>query len=426
MLGVRSSVFDFRVRAVAGSPRDVVRQTYVVAQTPGSVHVIMRCVELESVFVGNPEAAPPMDASLPIVNLNDDAEKTASVEESVRRRYAQAAQAVEPSLCCPVDYDPGFLRALPAEILERDYGCGDPSRYVRPGETVLDLGSGGGKICYIAAQVVGPSGRVIGIDCNAEMLALARKYQREMAEKLGYANVEFRCGMIQDLRLDLDRLAEHLERAPIRDAQDWLRLRQIEQQLRDESPLIADASIDCVVSNCVLNLVRPSDRRQLLSEVFRVLKPGGRAAISDIVCDRDVPLELQRDPELWSGCLSGAFREDEFLRAFEGAGFHGIRIAKREAQPWRVVAGIEFRAVTVLAYKGGVAAPSGEGSAVIYLGPFQAVEDDAGQRYERGKRTPVGAETRERLRREPYADQFASLDASDREDGCCDHSGSCC
>ena len=116
------------------------------------------------------------------------------VESAVRQRYGAAASETEAALCCPVEYDPRFLEILPAEIIERDYGCGDPSRYVRAGETVLDLGSGGGKICYIAAQIVGASGKVIGVDTNREMLALANKYRGEMAEKIGYANTEFHTG----------------------------------------------------------------------------------------------------------------------------------------------------------------------------------------------------------------------------------------
>src|SRR5262249_12476820 len=97
------------------------------------------------------------------------------MESAVRQRYSDAAKAREASLCCPVDYDPRYLRAIPEEVIERDYGCGDPSRHVREGDVVLDLGSGGGKICFIAAQIVGPRGRVIGIDMNDDMLALARR-----------------------------------------------------------------------------------------------------------------------------------------------------------------------------------------------------------------------------------------------------------
>ena len=130
-----------------------------------------------------------------------------NVDEAVRKRYDQAANNVERQLCCPVDYDDRYLELIPQEIVSRDYGCGDPSQHVSAGETVLDLGSGAGKICYIAAQVVGKNGHVIGIDCNDEMLALARKHQDAMSQRLGFANVEFRKGKIQDLTVPMHRRA---------------------------------------------------------------------------------------------------------------------------------------------------------------------------------------------------------------------------
>jgi SAM-dependent methyltransferase len=277
---------------------------------------------------------------------------TIGPEQSVRERYGSAAQAVESSLCCTVKFDVKYIAAIPQEIIERDYGCGDPTPFVRPGDSVLDLGSGGGKVCYIAAQLAGATGRVIGVDCNLEMLALARRHRDTVAARLGFANVEFRCGMIQDLRLDLDLLADELARNPVHDQQTWLSLRDIEERLRHDRPMIADESVDCIVSNCVLNLVRPQDRLQLFGEIYRVLKHGGRAAISDIVASADVPAALQRDPELWSGCVSGAYREDRFLRAFEDAGFGNVQVVLRQDKPWQTIAGIEFRAVTVLAHKG--------------------------------------------------------------------------
>ena len=126
--------------------------------------------------------------------------------------------------------------------------------------------------------------------------------------------------------------------------------RRLEQRLAAEQPMIEDDSVDCVVSNCVLNLVRPDDRRQLFAEIFRVLKVGGRAAISDIVSDETVPEHLQNNAELWSGCISGAWREDQFLEEFEAAGFEGMFLAKRESEPWQTVEGIEFRSVTCLLY----------------------------------------------------------------------------
>lgn len=328
------------------------------------------------------------------------------VEASVHERYAAASRSVQPALCCPVQYAGDYLAVIPEEILERDYGCGDPSPYVQPGETVLDLGCGGGKLCYILAQVVGPAGRVIGVDCNAEMLALARRHQATVAQRLGYANVEFRRGLIQDLGLDLELLQRELEQHPIRSIEGWLAVRSVEDRLRRTAPLVWDESIDCVVSNCVLNLVRPRDRHALFAEMHRVLKAGGRAAVSDIVADQDVPEALQRDPELWSGCLSGAYREDRFLEAFEQAGFYGVELVRRQSEPWRVVEGIEFRSVTVVAYKGGAESDGELRQTIIYRGPFRRVEDDRGQVFPRGRRVEVDAASFQRLQRPPYAGMF--------------------
>lgn len=334
------------------------------------------------------------------------AQPEVAAEASVHQRYSAAAQAVDPMLCCPVTYRDDLLAVIPEEVIERDYGCGDPTPYVRSGETVLDLGSGGGKLCFIAAQVVGRSGRVIGVDCNREMLGLARRAAPTVAARLGFANVDFRYGMIQDLRLDLQQLEQRLEHAPVRTSEDYLRLRAIEEELREASPLVANDSVDCILSNCVLNLVRNEDRRRLFAEAFRVLREGGRAAISDIVSDESVPEELRRDPQLWSGCLSGAFREDEFLQAFEAAGFQGIEVVKREAEPWQTVRGIEFRSVTVVAYKGPQGPCLERNQAVIYRGPFRSVNDDDGHTYRRGERTAVCDRAFRQLTQEPYARHF--------------------
>ena len=333
-----------------------------------------------------------------------------AVEASVYERYASAANQVESALCCPVEYSADFLSVIPQEILERDYGCGDPTPYANEGETVLDLGSGGGKLCYILAQVVGRRGRVIGVDCNHEMLSLARRHQETVAQRLGFGNIDFRYGLIQDLRLDLDLLGRELAQHPIRDPADWLAMRHLEERLRREQPMVADESVDCVVSNCVLNLVRSQDRQQLFSEVFRVLRRGGRAAISDIVADEDVPNHLQHDPTLWSGCISGAFREDRFLEAFEAAGFHGITVAKRQREPWQTVEGIEFRSLTVVAYKGKQGPCLERNQAVVYRGPFKKVEDDDGHVYHRGARMAVCDKTFHLLHQAPFEGLFDPIE----------------
>ena len=182
-----------------------------------------------------------------------------NLESAVLERYGNAAQEVEACLCLPVSYDKALLNVIPEEIIEKDYGCGDPSRYAA-GETVLDLGSGSGKACYIIAQIVGANGKVIGVDFNPPMLALARKYQKSIGDKLGYHNVEFRRGKVQDLQTNLDLVDDYLQTNPVRSVAELAKLHEFEAKTCREQPLIADESIDVIVSNCVLNLVRPEDK----------------------------------------------------------------------------------------------------------------------------------------------------------------------
>ncbi|MDQ3150763.1 MAG: methyltransferase domain-containing protein [Actinomycetota bacterium] len=331
------------------------------------------------------------------------------VQAAVAERYSAGAQAVEQALCCPVDYDPRFLAAIPAEVLDRDYGCGDPSRYLTEGETVLDLGSGGGKICFIASQVVGAAGRVIGIDVNDDMLALARGAAPDVAATVGHGNVEFRKGRIQDLALDLDALDGWLAGHPVTDVTSLPAMEAEVQRLRTEAPLVADASVDAVVSNCVLNLVATEHKEAMFGEVYRVLRRGGRAVISDIVSDVEVPEHLRADPDLWSGCISGAYQEEAFLAAFERAGFHAVLLDKRDSAPWRVVDGVEFRSVTVIAYKGKQGECRDHGQAVIYKGPFKAVLDDDEHVFHRGVPTAVCAKSFDIYGSDAYAGDFELL-----------------
>ena len=275
-----------------------------------------------------------------------------NVKSAVLERYSEGANERQESLCCPVDYDASLLKLLPQEIIDKDYGCGDPSRYVQEGDIVLDLGSGSGKICYMAAQLTGDKGKVIGIDMNDDMLSLARKYQEDMAEKLGGDRVEFLKGHIQDLALDLTAMDAWLAENPVTDEEGEQQLEIWQTAQRTNQPLVADNSVDLIISNCVLNLVGDHQKEHLASEIFRVLKPGGRIAISDIVSDEAIPEHLKADDDLWSGCISGAFGEEEMLNAFHDVGFLSVGLDKWDAEPWQVVEGIEFRSVTVTAVKG--------------------------------------------------------------------------
>ena len=242
---------------------------------------------------------------------------------------------------------------------------------------MLDLGSGGGKICFIAAQKVGPQGRVIGVDMNDAMLALAEKHRPAVAVAIGYDNVRF-----------------------------------IKARIQAMGDAVADGSVDVVVSNCVLNLVSEPEKPGLFKEIFRVLRKGGRAVISDIVSDEEVPQHLKDDDQLWSGCVSGALSETGFLKAFEDAGFHGIRILKRDEAPWQTVEGIEFRSLTVEAFKGKQGPCLERNQAVVYLGPFKSVTDDDGHTLHRGERMAVCDKTF-RIYTDPngpYAGQFAAIE----------------
>ena len=343
--------------------------------------------------------------------MSESSNPMMEVEKAVLDRYSDGAREVQADLCCPAStYDERFLEVIPREIIEKDYGCGDPTAYCREGQTVLDLGSGGGKACYIMSQRVGPTGRVIGVDMNDDMLALARKYRDEVAEKIGYANVEFLKGRIQDLTLDVGLIDGWLAGHPVKSAADLDALEAYQREIATTSPLVPSDTVDVIVSNCVLNLVRPEQKTRLFAEMFRALRSGGRAVISDIVSDEDVPQAMQQDEALWSGCISGAFREDLFLKAFEDAGFHGVEILKFDDMPWRTVEGIEFRAMTVSAYKGEQGPCLEHHQAVMYKGPFSAVHDDDGHRYPRGVRVAVCKKSFDVLRSGPFSDGFVFIE----------------
>jgi SAM-dependent methyltransferase len=227
---------------------------------------------------------------------------TTDVKEVVREKYGQAAlrvgthgrasccgggSALEVS-CDPITkdlYDASEQRELPDTAVQASLGCGNPTALaeLKPGETVLDLGSGGGIDVLLSARRVGPAGKAFGLDMTDEMLALAEENKR----KSGLTNVQFLKGEIEDIPLP-------------------------------------DNSVDVIISNCVINLSGDKDR--VFAEAYRVLKPGGRFAVSDVVVRGAVPIEIRKNMELWIGCVAGALRDSEYVEKLAAAGFDDVDI----------------------------------------------------------------------------------------------------
>jgi SAM-dependent methyltransferase len=224
---------------------------------------------------------------------------TPTLQDAIKEKYGKAATGAATSSCCggncgdPITsnlYSDDETGALPADAVRASLGCGNPTAMIdlRPGDTVLDLGSGGGIDVLLSAKRVGPTGKVYGLDMTDEMLALARENQR----KAGVVNVEFLKGEIEHIPLP-------------------------------------DNSVDVIISNCVINL--SADKPQVIREAFRVLKPGGRFAVSDVVVRGPVPAEIRRSVELWVGCVAGALEETTYRETLASAGFEDI-----DVDPWRI------------------------------------------------------------------------------------------
>ena len=225
-----------------------------------------------------------------------------NVRDAVREKYGAIARSVGKTECCspttcgcgdPITsdlYSDTETAGLPADAVAVSLGCGNPTALIDllPGQTVLDLGSGGGIDVLLSAKRVGPTGRVYGLDMTDDMLALARENQR----KAGVTNVEFLKGTIEAIPLP-------------------------------------DRSVDVIISNCVINL--SVDKDAALREAFRVLKPNGRFAVSDVVIRGEVPAEIRRSMELWVGCVAGALRDDEYVAKMQAAGFDDV-----ELETWRI------------------------------------------------------------------------------------------
>jgi SAM-dependent methyltransferase len=231
--------------------------------------------------------------------MSDSITRTEEIRSAVRQRYGriardfdagQGASCCGPADCCSdagtttagIDflYETPEAATLPPEVTGLSLGCGDPVTLasLQPGQTVLDLGSGGGIDCFLAARQVGPEGSVIGVDMTPEMLDRARSNAR----RLGLENVQFRLGEI-----------EHLP--------------------------AGDGTVDVVLSNCVINL--SPDKHQVFREAYRVLKPGGRLAVSDIVTRAPLPPEIHQDSDAWAACIAGAWTDQDYVAAVEAAGF---------------------------------------------------------------------------------------------------------
>jgi SAM-dependent methyltransferase len=251
-----------------------------------------------------------------------------SIIESVKAYYGKVLKSsadLQTSACCLAEAMPAHILAVlkdvHPEIRERFYGCGSPLPPALEGATVLDLGCGTGRDCYILSRLVGPTGFVIGIDMTDEQLALARKHQGWHAEKFGYDNTEFRQGYIEDLA----------------------------------TAGIRDGSVDLVISNCVLNL--SPDKARVFREIFRVLKPGGELYFSDVFADRRIPQALAQDPLLLGECLGGALYIEDFRRLMTASGCHDARVvsssrlAINNPQIERQAGFIRFYSMTVRAFK---------------------------------------------------------------------------
>jgi SAM-dependent methyltransferase len=244
---------------------------------------------------------------------------TNEIKESVKEKYGKAAvqAASGEAACCNTAccggtdeittnlYTLDQSSAVPAEAMLASLGCGNPTALaeLHPGEVVLDLGSGGGIDVLLSAKRVGPTGKAYGLDMTDEMLALARENQR----KTGATNVEFLKGEIENIPLQSN-------------------------------------SVDVVISNCVINL--SADKARVISEAFRVLRPGGRFAISDVVARDQVPEEIRRNMELWTGCIAGALEESEYLANLKNAGFEDVSL-----EPTRIYEEGHFMSAFVRARK---------------------------------------------------------------------------
>jgi radical SAM protein with 4Fe4S-binding SPASM domain len=303
--------------------------------------------------------------------------------EVVRAFYARAAEKPVEELCCAGGYSSADISHIPKEVLDISYGCGSPIEWadINAGEVVVDLGSGGGIDCFIAAKKVGAGGRVIGIDMTREMLEKAEKNKLRVAENLGYDVVEFRKGYLEEIPLP-------------------------------------NARADAVLSNCVINL--SPDKRKVFSEIWRVLKDHGRAVIADTLAEEEVPMSMRSNPRLWGECVSGALTEEEYLSYMERVGFYGLSVLKKSF--WKEVEGVKFYSAVIRGYKLEKKGCKYVGQKAVYKGPFRAVLDEEGHLFPRGEAVEVCTDTAAKLKKPPYNAYYEVIEpgSKDVEYRCCD------
>ncbi|HUP46662.1 MAG TPA: methyltransferase domain-containing protein [Thermoanaerobaculia bacterium] len=333
-----------------------------------------------------------MLAEEPVLTLHSNCVLSFDVDKprsKVREFYGAAAEAPVAELCCPTKYDESAISHIPQDVLDRFYGCGSPmtTAGIRAGEVVIDLGSGAGIDVFIAAKLVGASGKSIGVDMTDRMLEVARENQPRVAAALGYDVVEFREGFLEQIPVE-------------------------------------SKSADLVTSNCVVNL--SPDKPRVFAEMWRVLRDHGRILISDIVSERRVPPHLKVNAQLWGECLVGALTQEEFVAELERAGFYGLEVLKKSY--WKDVEGHPFFSVTVRGCK--FEKTSGcvfKGHRAVYLGPAKAFVDEEGHLFPRNEPYEICTDTVAKLANPPYKGMFAILEPGEERAGyaCCGPEGCC-
>ena len=265
---------------------------------------------------------------------------------TVREFYARAATLANEDIVNPFAPQQAEALFIPTVSRQRSYGCGSPVQDagLQPGETLVDLGSGSGVECFLAARMVGETGQVYGIDMTDEMLSLARSSQEQVARELGYDNMEFKEGFLEAIPLP-------------------------------------DGAADVVISNCVINL--SPDKRRTLHEAFRILRPGGRLVVSDIVTDEPIPVHIKNNAKLRGECLGGAMQQVDLMAMLRATGFTAMKLVKRF--PYRQLGATSFYSLTFAACK-----PAAQEMVdAIYRGPFAAVYTESGELLLKGKKTRV-------------------------------------